>query len=79
MKSHIIAGAIWGSPAKPRSRASLRMTEAEALEWLVRNASDMILKQRVGWASGYARRGVRPCNELRAPLLALKLARRRVP
>lgn len=61
----------------PRTRASLRMTEAEALEWLVRNATDMILKRHVGWASNYARRGVHPCNELRAPLLALKLARRK--
>lgn len=65
---------------KQRTRADLRMTEAEAMAWLEREAAALI--KRAWWHTNYLGpsrpRGPR-VNELRGPLLALKLARRKTP
>lgn len=56
-----------------RTRSDLRMTEAEALAWLEREAAALV--KRAGWHSDYRQRFPK-VNELRGPLLALRLARR---
>lgn len=58
----------------PRKRSELRCTEAEALAWLERAAAALV--KRTGWHSEYLKRFPK-VNELRAPLLALRLARRK--